>query len=205
VAETAQGVEADSTDLTQRILLAQTIGELQQLAFDTAELKGWHRDPINEQSVPLWCAMIHSELSEALDAYFHGSEALGTELADVVIRIMDDCAQLGLDLEKGLTAILAQGTDGAGQKTVPGCQRLRPVSESLDVPLKIALAHFFVSQALEADRKSQGPEALLQALVRVVLLVMDICQAKGMNLDILLVNKMRANLERPYRHGGLQY
>jgi NTP pyrophosphatase (non-canonical NTP hydrolase) len=61
-------------------------------------LKGWHDEP---REIGTALALIHSEVSEALEADRKGwEENFREELADVVIRIGDLCGELGIDLEK---------------------------------------------------------------------------------------------------------
>jgi NTP pyrophosphatase (non-canonical NTP hydrolase) len=45
--------------------------------------------------------LIHSEISEAADAYKKGRDydEVGTELADAIIRILHLCSALGVDIE----------------------------------------------------------------------------------------------------------
>jgi NTP pyrophosphatase (non-canonical NTP hydrolase) len=66
-----------------------------------AQEKGWWQDQRNEGEL---IALMHSELSEALEAMRnHGSdEAIAEELADCCIRIFDYCGANGIDLEKAL-------------------------------------------------------------------------------------------------------
>jgi len=83
----------------------------------TAKEKGWWDSPKRE--VPELIALIHSEVSEALEAYRIGEintawyegngkpEGFVIELADTVIRIADLCGEFGLDLESALTEKMA--------------------------------------------------------------------------------------------------
>ena len=77
------------------------IAEMQQEAYETAKEKGWWDDP---REVGTLIALMHSELSEALEAVRHGNldgkDGVGEEFADVLIRIGDACAHLGIDLEE---------------------------------------------------------------------------------------------------------
>lgn len=81
--------------------------ELVEVAHEMSKSKGWYEgDPPN---IPEKLALIHSEVSEALEAYRDGNqqvffvgqkpEGLAVELADAVIRIADLCGYLGIDLE----------------------------------------------------------------------------------------------------------
>ncbi|OGX19871.1 MAG: hypothetical protein A3K83_04010 [Omnitrophica WOR_2 bacterium RBG_13_44_8b] len=66
-----------------------------------AKKKGWWQEARNEGEL---IALMHSELSEALEAMRnHGAqEAIAEELADCCIRIFDYCGARGIDLEKSL-------------------------------------------------------------------------------------------------------
>lgn len=87
------------------------IRELQRLCWDIAENHGFHgvrHDTIQGHGLGL--ALIHSEVTEALECLREGAmettiredgkpEGFGSEMADIVIRVMDECEQLGVDLE----------------------------------------------------------------------------------------------------------
>lgn len=63
-------------------------------------------------------ALIHSELSEALEADRHGDKVrVAEELADVAIRLGDLCGGLGIDLE---SAILAKIEKNAARPKMHG-------------------------------------------------------------------------------------
>lgn len=77
--------------------------------YELAKEKGWHDEPVN---VPTALALIHSEVSEALEDYredkmfttrndegaYGKPEGFPSELADVVIRCYDLAGALGIDL-----------------------------------------------------------------------------------------------------------
>jgi hypothetical protein len=82
----------------------------QRLAHKTATEAGWYTDPQTgkpiERNFGEVVALMHSELSEALEADRKGlnddklphRDGREVEFADCIIRILDTCAALGLDV-----------------------------------------------------------------------------------------------------------
>ena len=100
--------------------MSMTIETLVGESNQTAKSKGWWDDP--DRNIGEILALIHSEVSEALEVYrLKGKDSLKenwfnekgkpegftVELADVVIRIADLCGEFGLDLESALTTKLS--------------------------------------------------------------------------------------------------
>ena len=107
-----------------------TINELQALAYKRSVDKGFHDDEPTEgralQSLNAErIALMHSELSEALEelrsgrrpdeTFYSGPdnskpEGVPSELADVVIRVLDFCGANDIDLDAIVTEKLAYNT-----------------------------------------------------------------------------------------------
>lgn len=105
-----------------------TIRELTRMAYEHAQDKGFHHDhplnldlPEHNKGNPYMrryltekLALIHSEVSEALEAIRSGPplaswttedgkpEGLASELADIVIRVADLCGSFGINLDEAI-------------------------------------------------------------------------------------------------------
>jgi NTP pyrophosphatase (non-canonical NTP hydrolase) len=101
----------------------EAFGLLQAAAFNTARDKGWwDKDPNHAEQI----ALMHSELSEALEFLRHGNpqsdhipefSGLEEELADVIIRIMSYAGKTGLKISE---AVLAKMEFNAGRPHMHG-------------------------------------------------------------------------------------
>jgi len=92
------------------------LNELRDRVHTLAVEKGWYdgRENLDATTIGSMLALVHSELSEALEElrdgqrpgdvhYKHGSqkpEGFGVELADAIIRILDLCGALHIDIER---------------------------------------------------------------------------------------------------------
>ncbi len=79
-----------------------TVNNLIQECHRVAKVKGWWDEPRNDGEL---IALMHSELSEALEAMRNRQDqgALAEELADCCIRIFDYCGSRKIDLQKALS------------------------------------------------------------------------------------------------------
>lgn len=102
------GTALDQLEKAQKI---KTINALVRDAHQNAIDKGWYEEP---RTFAELIALMHSELSEALEdyragraineIYYEGEKPCGIpiELADVLIRIFDTCGYYGIDLEEAI-------------------------------------------------------------------------------------------------------
>jgi len=109
--------------------MTQTIRELQAAIHSNAIDKGFHEEGNSPERLPTVLCLIHSEVSEALEAYRDGDapgeryytmrgsdppmrtseanvgrvlnkpEGVPSELADIVIRVLDVAGLYGIDLQ----------------------------------------------------------------------------------------------------------
>lgn len=91
----------------------KTIKELQEIVHSIALQKKWY-DKDHPRSIGDCIALMHSELSEALEeyrsgrfideVYYSGDKPLGfpIELADCIIRILDFCEFHNINLEEAI-------------------------------------------------------------------------------------------------------
>ena len=74
---------------------------------------------------------------------------------------------------------------------------------------KIALIHSELSEALEAIRDGNPPsshipdfDAFSEEMADAAIRVMDLCEARGIDLGEAILAKMEFNAGREYMHGG---
>lgn len=86
----------------------KSLKEMQEEVEEFEKAKGWYDMPVTFLER---MALIHTEVSEAVEAWREGGtadltlhsgskpEGVGSEFADILIRLLGDCRRSGIDLE----------------------------------------------------------------------------------------------------------
>jgi len=105
-------INCDSTVATLEDVATEALHNLGREIVEINKANGWNvLEPdqwqTREYKIPAVLALIHSEVSEALEAYRHDDrENFLEEMADVVIRVLDATHGLGLDIGSAIFAKL---------------------------------------------------------------------------------------------------
>jgi len=82
-----------------------TLEQISILIMEQAKVKGFGTTP-EEINVAEKIALIHSEVSEAFQAYrhknFNGKDGFTEEMGDVVQRVLHLCGALNIDIEESI-------------------------------------------------------------------------------------------------------
>lgn len=82
-----------------------TLKQLSRLVMEQAKVKGFGTKP-EDIDVAEKIALIHSEISEAYEAYRHKNlndkDGFAEEMGDAIQRILHLCGALGVDVEKAI-------------------------------------------------------------------------------------------------------
>lgn len=98
--------------------LSREFAALGVIIHETKLAKGWTvttpESWADDNQIPADLALIHSELSEALEAFREGDPGhFGEELADVLIRVLGLAHGLGIDLGAEMLAKVEENRDRA--------------------------------------------------------------------------------------------
>ena len=179
------------------------LAELQKEAHAIAKEHGWWDE---ERTFGDLIALVHSELSEALEAYReygdvkqhldyrwapYGHPSLNGvayELADVVIRVADMAEWYHWDLDA---------------VSIPEPEEWMEFSPAKSFGDWIGLCHIHASDALVKawmpPERFQTPSVSLNLVIRTV---QRMAAHYGIDLDAAIEAKMEYNRTRSYRHGG---
>ena len=168
--------------------------DLQREAHAIALGKGWWDEPRTFGDL---IALVHSELSEALEAYRDEvlpskphllSTKVASELADVVIRVADMAEWYGLDLASAFESL----SEGASERDMS----MRTFGDW------IATCHASFSLAFAVWEYGFDGASWQEYLSEGCHGVQRLAAHYGIDLDAAIEAKMEYNRGRPYKHGG---
>lgn len=199
-----------------------TIQQIQEQAYATACEKGWHARPLREvryvtrrgdldadvfidhDRVLAKHALMHTELAEACDCieaddlpmYIEDGkpEGFAVEMVDLIVRICDTTAALGLTLDVDFSRV-------AGMR--PAIEIQQSDENYTAALLWIGRVRCMIDQATEAARVDAW-EDYARHLSNVVLYTASIVIGLECDLETALTTKLAYNKTRPHRHGGKQ-
>ena len=176
------------------------LAELQKEAHAIAVAHGWWD---KERTFGDLIALVHSELSEALEAYRwdglawqtateqHPPEGVQFELADVVIRVADMAEHYNM----GLVSVFPKWSDGYLMPEAPFGEQ-------------IAFAHLLLTETYLLFQhgiplvEDVSAETWEEALCNCVAFIQRMAELYGIDLEAAIEAKMEYNRTRSYRHGG---
>jgi NTP pyrophosphatase (non-canonical NTP hydrolase) len=177
-----------------------TLEEMQAEVVAYCEAKGWNVNPVPFEAA---MALLHEEAAEAGHAWRvwgladatagttterpegHWNakpEGLGSEFADILIRLLDDDARFGLGLIPVFRAYKGQHATHE------------------HVLCNINALHVLIARASECYALGDGSHT--EALAAVLSYLVQLCDLYGVNLLFEYRRKMDYNHKREYQHGG---
>lgn len=190
------------------------LNALRDEVFEINKVNGWHEE---KRSFGELIALVHSEVSEALEDYRNGkavnevwyeykykgvtikecvssvieddrNEVLGkpcgipSELADIVIRILDICGLYKWDVEE-------THEHSIGERELKGKTFLESISE---IHLELSQAYIYRDAA----------DSALDCLDSTIQIIEYICRQSDIDLKSIIRQKLEYNKTRGYKHGG---
>ena len=177
-----------------------TLEEMEAEVAAYCEAKGWNVNPVPFEAA---MALLHEEAAEAGRAWRDWGladhtigvtaespeghwrarpEGVGSEFADILIRLLDDDARFGLGLISVFRAY-------KGLYAVHG-----------HFLANVNALHVLIARASECYAAGDGSHT--EALAAVWAYLMQLCNLYGVNLQFEYRRKMDYNHKREFRHGG---
>lgn len=190
--------------------------ELMNEAHQTAVEKGfWEEERPDTDAI----ALMHSELSEALEYWRKGNKSddkltdfdgASVELADTIIRIWDTCAERGYKLVEALSGLLDKNGEGVivSSDWVNGFNQLADRLANSDIIGKetsfatdLAFTHADLTDTMYVSLDESSDEKIGEHYAKVVLMIMAMSGKYKLRVAEAIPLKMAYNKSRPYKHG----
>lgn len=192
----------------------KNLNVLRDRVFETNKANGWHE---GKRSYGELIALVHSEVSEALEDFRNGKEVnevwyeykgfgsefannsalwhdgslilgkpcgIPSELADIVIRILDICGLYGWDIE-------SEYTDKVYVKI-----------HNFNFCEQLALIHYELSNSFFNVYHEHPTKDILNNFDSVINEIEIICKENNIDLEAIIEQKLQYNATRGYKHGG---
>lgn len=182
----------------------KTLAEMTTEVDEFCQDKGWRE----KVSFPTRMALLHSEVSEALEAYrdwgledatgraldagetMPKPEGVGSEYADILIRLLDDVAVQGVNLQEAVEN--HRGKYGIQEDFGDQIQTMHLLIDRLYMAWESA-----VDWGTDCDW-----ERYHGSFAGVYIYLTQLAEHHGIDLNAEYERKMAYNRTRPYRHGG---
>ena len=153
------------------------LNELAETNYAWVERMGWH----NKSTLECF-ALIASEVGEAIEAllYCKGNEAIGEELADIILRVSDLAVDTGRDIDK------------LAEEASPERNTLYASEELGEIMVDVA-------HGINACRNGALGEDFDRALGAIVVRVMEFADRQEIDLKAAIQAKMDLNAMRGTR------
>lgn len=179
-----------------------TIGRLKEAIHDNAIQHGF-ATLTERRSLDEFVCLIASEVSEALECYreegalIHSvlnkngkPEGFPSELADVVIRLLDCAAEYDVTLGS-LETVTFDILHAELQ------EKVRLVSPAKSIIWYLAMMHREIAKLHDGLL----PQVAATHIFTTIVYVAELCLDYGIDLENEIIQKMMYNLSRPYKHG----
>ncbi|EHQ63646.1 hypothetical protein PDENDC454_04244 [Paenibacillus dendritiformis C454] len=183
------------------------IAELVKEAHQNAVNKGWWEEPRTYGEL---IALVHSEVSEALEDYRNGAvphatwyeKKCGDEIKRSAELVNDTWKPCGIPSELADICIRIfdiAGHYGFGEELQQACESKGPnwqVVELFPFADNLAVIHLNLSESFAAT------ETMVRSLADALLNTESLAVLYGIDLERAIAEKMAYNATRPQRHGG---
>ena len=179
--------------------------ELAERIVKINKANGWNvltpGDADNPYRIPTALCLIHSEITEAWQAYHIGDRKnFEEELADIEIRTLDMMGGLGYDIEAWVTFGSPKTELGKSLNDI-GRMRCASLNMGWSVVEWLMWLHTRTDLCLEHFRRENGDGFRFEAAM-LLLDTLAMGHEAKVDMDRQVAAKLEKNAQRGYRHGG---